>query len=90
MIGEWCAARTSTVRWGINRTPYPILRYGSEGERVLAYTNALRRHGFKTTDTSRYHSPTVLATERLQRAHGRRVDGVAYYFEQHLLGLPTP
>lgn len=84
------AARTSTRKWGINRAPYPILRYGAKGPRVLAYTTALKKHGYHTTDTDLVQSPTVFATKALQKDHGWRQDGVAYYKEQHLMGLPTP
>jgi hypothetical protein len=74
----------------LKTSTYPILKYGSRGSRVLAYTTALQRHGYKTTDTDRYQSPTVAATKQLQAALKRRQDGVAYYAEQHAMGLPTP
>jgi hypothetical protein len=85
------AARNSTRPWGIqSRVPYPVLKYGSMGARVQAYTDALRKHGYRTSDTNRYQSPTVAATKKLQARLGRRQDGVAYYAEQHTMGLPTP
>ena len=90
-ILKTASARISTRPWGIrNPRPYPILRYGSKGPRVLAYTTALNKHGYHTTDTDLIQSPTVKATKQLQKERGWRQDGVAYYKEQHALGLPTP
>ena len=90
-ILKTAAARTSTRPWGIKaRVTYPVLKYGSKGPRVLAYTTALKRHGYKTTDTDLIQSPTVAATKRLQAERGWRVSGVALYREQHAMGLPTP
>lgn len=90
-ILKTAAARVSTRPWGLRATrPYPILKYGSKGPRVLAYTTALKKHGYPTTDTDLIQSPTVKATKKLQDDRGWRVTGVAAYREQHAMGLPTP